>query len=227
MGLEQQITALVAASNALTGEVSGKMAVINQTVSAQKAELEAWRLGARDEMALPFRATVIVGGDANTFYPVPIRNYSHEKLGRLVIYRHASALHPKELGADNVAALLLELRVRADRWSDFSHTRVDYYGFSYHQSVAKVREDAVGRIVWLRGGGMEYKFLSDFDLSSGVVYCGTEILKPILGTGVPVYPEYPAPPYSGAGVKVSPLGAAPYAAPDAMWASHITTPTTI
>lgn len=49
MSLETQIANLVAATNQLTGEVSGKMAAINQTVDAKKAELDAWRNGARAE----------------------------------------------------------------------------------------------------------------------------------------------------------------------------------
>lgn len=47
MSLETQIANLVAATNQLTGEVSGKMAAINQTVDAKKAELDAWRNGAK------------------------------------------------------------------------------------------------------------------------------------------------------------------------------------
>lgn len=52
MSLETQIANLVAATNQLTGEVSGKMAAINQTVDAKKAELDAWRNNARSEFPL-------------------------------------------------------------------------------------------------------------------------------------------------------------------------------
>lgn len=53
MSLEQQVAALVAATNALTGEVAGKMAAINAALDAKKAELDAWRAGARGEY--PYR----------------------------------------------------------------------------------------------------------------------------------------------------------------------------
>lgn len=52
MSLETQIANLVAATNQLTGEVSGKMAAINQTVDAKKAELDAWRNNARSDFPL-------------------------------------------------------------------------------------------------------------------------------------------------------------------------------
>ncbi|MGQ0710352.1 MAG: hypothetical protein ACT4NV_11450 [Rhodoferax sp.] len=49
MSLEQQIAGLVTATNALTQEVSGKMAAITQTVDAKKGELDAWKANARRE----------------------------------------------------------------------------------------------------------------------------------------------------------------------------------
>lgn len=222
MSLEQQIAALVSASNNLTGEVAGKIGQIDAAVVAKKAELDVWRQGARSEMALPFVATITVGGDAATYYPVPIRVNPNSRLGRLVIYRDHGAPCPPSLGVDHVAGLVLELRSRGDLWGDFQTTRVDYYGFSYHLAVGRVRTDAVGRVVWLRGGGMQYQFLSDYDLRAGEVLDGTELLKPLLVADSPLYPLLPGAPYQGGAFKVSPL-----AAPDSIWTSHITTPTTI
>ncbi|WP_157760179.1 hypothetical protein [Chromobacterium violaceum] len=55
MSLEQQVAALVTASNNLTSTVAGKQADIDAKVAAKTAELEAWRQGARSTMTLPFR----------------------------------------------------------------------------------------------------------------------------------------------------------------------------
>lgn len=217
MNLEQQVAALVTASNDLTAEVAGKQAAIDAKVAAKIAELEAWRGGARSEMALPFVVNIKVGGDANTYYPVPIRLSRHNSLGRVVISRDHSAPHPASLGADHVAGLVLDMRVRADGWADFSHTRIDYYGFAYHNAVARLLTMPIGRVVWLRGGGMEYQISSDYDMKPGAIIEGTENLKPIIAANAMIYPEN-----ASGGFAVAAL-----AAPDTIFGSPITTPTAI
>ncbi|AOZ50866.1 hypothetical protein [Chromobacterium vaccinii] len=221
MSLEQQVAALVTASNNLTSTVAGKQADIDAKVAAKTAELDAWRQNARNEMTLPFRYSVEVGGDANTYYPVPIWASPYEKCGRLVIFRDYNAAHPSSLGTDHVAGLLLELSIRGSAWSDFWMTRAEYYGFAYHQAVAKVRTDLIGRVVWLRGGGMHYDFLADFDLGQGKLYGGTEGLKPLMQPDSILYPDAAAP-YKGGGVKVSPLTTV-----DPIWSSAISIPSPI
>ncbi|OQS39937.1 hypothetical protein [Chromobacterium haemolyticum] len=222
MSLESSIAELTRAATELTTTVRGKTSEIDAKVAAKTKELDAWRDGAKADMALPFSTTIMVGGDANTYYPVPIRTLAMRHLGRLVVYRDNNAAHPPSLGNGHVAGLVLDLRFRGDGWSDFYHTRVDYYGFAYHQSVAKVRVDHVGRFVWLRGGGMSYQFFADFDLEPGVVFQGTENLKPIYSADTPVYPLIESSPYLGGGVKVSPL-----TTPEPIWGSAITTSTVI
>ncbi|OQS32830.1 hypothetical protein [Chromobacterium haemolyticum] len=222
MSLESGIAELTRASTELTATVRGKTGEIDAKVAAKINELDAWRNSAKVDMALPFSATIMVGGDANTYYPVPIRPCPVRRLGRLVIYRDNNDACPPSLGSGHVAGLVLDLRMRGDGWSDFYHTRVDYYGFAYHQSVAKVRVDHIGRFVWLRGGGMSYQFFADFDLEPGVVIQGTENLKPIYSADTPVYPLVESAPYRGGGVKVSPL-----TTPEPIWGSAITTSTVI
>ena len=74
MSLETQIANLVAATNQLTGEVSGKMAAINQTVDAKKADLDAWRGGHLSEhpaLAVNFNASMLtLSGAAPQQVPV-------------------------------------------------------------------------------------------------------------------------------------------------------------
>jgi len=53
MSLETQIANLVAATNQLTGEVSGKMTQIDQRVEQKRGELDAWRSAARHEFVFP------------------------------------------------------------------------------------------------------------------------------------------------------------------------------
>ncbi|OQS35558.1 hypothetical protein B0T40_12505 [Chromobacterium haemolyticum] len=222
MSLESGIAELTRASTELTATVRGKSAEIDAKVVAKINELDTWRNGAKVDMALPFSTTIMVGGDANTYYPVPVRPCAVHHLGRLVVYRDNNAAHPPALGSNNVAGLVLDMRVRGDAWSDFYHTRVDYYGFAYHQSVARVQTDNIGRFLWLRGGGMSYQLFADFALEPGAVFQGTENLKPIYSENTPVYPLVEVPPYVGGGVKVSPL-----TAPDPIWGKAITTPTVI
>ncbi|KJH65745.1 hypothetical protein [Chromobacterium violaceum] len=221
MSLEQQVAALVTASNNLTSTVAGKQADIDAKVAAKTAELEAWRQGARSTMTLPFRYGITVGGDANTYYPVPLPFSVGEKCGRLVIYRDYNAPHPASLGTDHVAGLLLDLSIRGSGWYDFWMTRVEYYGFAYHQAVAKVRTDSIGRVIWLRGGGMHYDILADFDLQQGQSYLGTESLKPLMQADSALYPDCPNAPYAGNGIKVSPLTVV-----DPVWTAAIIIPTT-
>ena len=163
-------------------------------------------------MALPFRNTIIVNGDANTFYPVPIFGAPAE-LGRLVVRRYWAEPHPESLGATHVAGLLLEFSVRGMAWWDFSLTRIEDYQFAYHQSVGGFVTFAEGRIVWLRGGGMQYHIDADYPLSKTDLD-GTENLKPILVADTTLLPGRP-----GGGYKVSPK-----AVPDAGWDAPITLP---
>lgn len=221
MSLEQQVAALVTASNNLTSEVAGKQAAIDAKVAAKINELEAWRLGVRSEMALPFSVTVKVGGDANTFYPVPIFGAPNE-LCRLVIARRYNEPAPVSLGATHVAGLLLELSVRGSGWSDFNLTRIECYQFAYHQAVGGVIPFQAGRLFWLRGGGMEYRILSDYYLNPGSSSYGTENLKPILVADTPIMPEYVEAPFAGGGYKVSPKST-----PDLGWDAAIVMPKVI
>ncbi len=169
--------------------------------------------------SLPFATTIIVGGDVNTYYPVPVLFSPEHKLTRLIVYRYYNSAHPASLGADHVAGLLLELWVRGVAWSDFTLTRLMYYGFAYHQSVAAIESSLIGRIIYLRGGGMEYTISSDSDMGVGSILFGTELLKPIIAANTSICPLHPASPYAGGGVKVSPRTTT-----DPMWSAAITNP---
>jgi thiamine pyrophosphokinase len=37
--------------------------------------------------------------------------------------------------------------------------------FSYHHTIAKIQEYQMGRMLWLRGGGFEYKIKSNYNIS--------------------------------------------------------------
>lgn len=221
MSLESSIADLTRASTELTATVRGKTGEIDAKVAAKLNELEVWRTGARAEMALPFRNVIEVGGDANTFYPVPMIIRTGAEIGRFVIQRHYGAKHPESLGATHVAGLLLELSIRGAAWGDFSLTRIENYQFSYHQSVGGLINFFEGRIIWLRGGGMEYHIDSDVPYYKDS-FAGTENLKPILLPDTPLLPGHDRPPFAGGGYKVSPKTVA-----DAGWDAHITLPKVI
>lgn len=66
MSLETQVAGLISATTALTGEVSGKMALIDQRVDQKRNELDAWRTAYRAEDALGIQVFVsATGSDAN------------------------------------------------------------------------------------------------------------------------------------------------------------------
>ena len=140
--IEQKLDAAIDAQNALTQMVASKKGEIDAAVAAQISELNKWRDGARAEFALPYTCTVTVGGDANTYYPVPIANFIHHRLGRLVVARRYDNPHPASFGTDHVGGLLLELSIRGDLWMDFNLTRIDFLGFAYlsqHGSACRKR----------------------------------------------------------------------------------------
>lgn len=74
MSLEQQVAALVVASNSLTGEVAGKMGQIDQIVAGSEAAHKAWRdslLNQLPMMALNYNHDFLdIGGTAPNQLPV-------------------------------------------------------------------------------------------------------------------------------------------------------------
>lgn len=204
MSLEQQIATLVGSTSGLTQEVANKMGQIDGRVAGKITELEEWRKNTKSSFNLPYTKTILVGGDANTYYAVPLPFIPENNLARLVIRRYYGAPHPPSLGESHVADLLLEIVVRGSLWNLSSFTRVMYYAFAYHQSVAALETHQIGRVIWLRGGGMQYIFSSDTDLSFEATFYGSEVLKPLLGENSTLYPEHPNSPYAGGGVKVPP-----------------------
>jgi hypothetical protein len=86
--------------------------------------------------------------------------------------------------------------------------------------LGRIETQNIGRMVWLRGGGKDYKISSNFEIKAGESYFGTKQLIPILTTNTAIYTEHPTPPYAGGNFKVSPL-----TAQDARWATEISLPT--
>ena len=89
MTLEDELTKVVDAANRLTDEVSGKMAAINQTVDAKKAELDEWRNGAKNQFLNLALKTIFVPGDSDKWYPVCFP--SSPGLSFIYIGRHTHA----------------------------------------------------------------------------------------------------------------------------------------
>ena len=87
MSLEQQVTALVAASNNLTSAVNGKIGQIDQRMTQAEQEFDQF-VGTADErykthMSNSFK----VGGEWGKFYPVRI-DLRGGPVNLLNIYRH-------------------------------------------------------------------------------------------------------------------------------------------
>lgn len=153
MSLETQIANLVAATNQLTGEVSGKMASINQTVDAKKAELDAWRQGVNNDYANYFSADIAVLGNSEKWYPVVI-DLPVVAEGDIHIFRYIHTDNEK-YGMSN-GALRLHLCGMSGQWGGASASLFPMsYGYmgSWNYPVADFAITAWGMrvAIWLRG----------------------------------------------------------------------------
>jgi hypothetical protein len=129
-----------------------------------KAEFEEWKNSAKNIMQYPFEHTIRVDGDVNAYYPIRLEWGCREPF-HINIQRHFNAPFPASLGASHVGGLSLTLECCQKSWADFNFTKIKNFMFSYHHTIAKIQEYQMGRMLWLRGGGFEYKIKSDFNVT--------------------------------------------------------------
>jgi hypothetical protein len=178
-------------------------------VAAQKMAYDSWRSGAMASFAMPYQTTITVGGDPDTYYPVPIASTTADRIGKISIS-----------GGSQTAQLVTQLSVRGDAWYGTWLTRIEMHKIWGAALLGRIETQNIGRMVWLRGGGRDYKISSDFEILKDQEYFGTKQLVPILVANTPIYTGHPVAPYVGGNFKVSPLPAQ-----DSRWATEINLPT--
>ena len=205
MSLEQQVAALVTASNNLTGEVAGKIGQIDARVATKTAELDQWKVDNSPERRLV--RDITIGGSKDFFYPVWWSSPAAGNDGPLKLtvcrsyhWNGGPGEQPLNPGIPHQAGLLLEMESSDVSWGgDPKFLEIKRYAATYNQTVANVafqmlaqqfRIDpavagyggvADGTItgcmlcngLYLRGGGLTYRFISNLPLSNFGYHDGT------------------------------------------------------
>lgn len=133
--------------------------------------------------------TFEVGGDANTYYPVLIyKGHASQSFGMddIHISRFYAAKAPSTWNtATHKGGLSLSISYSGDQsWGGNDHfVKVSYFSEQYTTMVAGLVLSTSGLIVWLRGGGAEYKlntqnglaatatpYIGNFTAADGTVY---------------------------------------------------------
>ena len=164
-------------STALDDRVAAKEQQVNQFLAEAEPEKRMVQ-------------TLKIEGSSNYFYPVWFRFPGHEfGVGRLTVSRHYG-WNPGTLHATHIAALLLELEGNAHAWSgdacfldvkrfheryQTSCSHVGFAGYArYKREGAEHQnqtEDAVDyrmpvySTLYLRGGGLEYRFSANWAIN--------------------------------------------------------------
>lgn len=174
MSLEQQIGALVKASENLTGAVNGKIGEIDKEVEQAKKEFHSFQESADVRYKSLVSKSFKVGGQWGKYYPVRI-DLLGGPVNKLNIYRpdtyqnmgHVDGLDP-DVPPQIFTASIMGI---ADSWGH----RVPFYVFdTYHHKgttfIGKVVNNSrVGAIwVWLRGGGITYYITHDSKYISSI-----------------------------------------------------------
>ncbi|EKO3881156.1 hypothetical protein P0F40_002923 [Vibrio metschnikovii] len=181
MSLEQQVTALVEASNNLTSAVNNKIGQIDQRVTQAEQEFDQFVATADDRYKTHNANSFRVGGEWGKFYPVRIQ-LSGGPVNQLNLYRiNANANKGNINGLDpsvTPGTFTAHLFGIGDAWGH----RTPFYAFdSYHEKEHRF----IGRVtnyyrvqaiwVWLRGGGVDYYLAHEnlaIDANDIVVHTG-------------------------------------------------------
>lgn len=158
MSLEQQVTALVEASNNLTGAVNGKISEIDQRVATAEQEFDDFIANADNRYVTRSGTMITVGGDSDKFYPVYIPANS-TGIAQLQIAR---MIHNDRNWA---GALSAQFYVQNNAWSGYPNVFVmDFLAIATHSStppeisadgfIADYKQGVLyipGVLFWLRG----------------------------------------------------------------------------
>ncbi|MCD9539238.1 hypothetical protein [Photobacterium carnosum] len=166
MSLEQQIGALVKASENLTGAVNGKIGEIDKEVDAAKAQFQQFQNEADERYQSLINTKFRVGGEWGKFYPVFIR-MAGGPVNNLNLYRPSTYENVGNItGFDgsSTGTFTASIFGIADNWGH----RIPFYSFdSYHYKDTMFLGEVLnnsridGLWVWLRGGGLDYYLTHD------------------------------------------------------------------
>lgn len=137
--------------------------------------------------------TIVIEGDANTYYPVQIQVQTNKEMPQTIsIYKNLgsqTADYPYN-HTNGTSSLWLLYECRSKIWDGnggFIKTKYKYQGYATLVSHTELTGGASGDlVVWLRGGGTFYAISSDNTIVVNVHYSNTNI-------GSADYPIYVAP----------------------------------
>jgi len=150
MALEQQIAALATEANALTTEVTGKMAAIDAKVAAKELEVDNYLATADTKYISHIGFPIdLTQGDPNTYYPVILPNSRMSGIHSVNIsrgYYHQDGL--------NLGGCELRVEYRLDHWPNNGDLyKATLYKDSIHQLCGGIeRAGVAGVAVFLLGG---------------------------------------------------------------------------
>lgn len=197
MSLEQQVTALVASANALTGAVNGKIGDIDQEMVAAKQSFENFKDSADGRYYSGESKSIRVDGDTDTFYPVlfalsgktvpssPESNVS----GRIHYFHLLKYVHDKSTG-DGAFRFMLD--VSTNGWGGYtSYLEPVAHDYTQKPFLGNYRYASFGYYIvfWLRGGGRTYNYQSSWGVEPVVLMERTNTMT--LSHGSPAAEAYP------------------------------------
>lgn len=167
MSLEQQIGALVKASENLTGAVNGKIGEIDKEVDTAKAQFQQFQNDADERYKTHLSTRFKVGGEWGRFYPIRI-DLRGGPVNMLNIYRPDLYENKGNINgldsSSNPGTFTASIMSIGDNWAH----RTPFYAFdTYHEKgnrfIGKVTNHyrVQSLWVWLRGGGIGYWLTHD------------------------------------------------------------------
>jgi hypothetical protein len=134
-----------------------------------------------------YQGVFTVNGDKDMYYPVVFKNGNQNVINHLTIYRSYHEPGPNELHPTHKGGLLLEIDVNYGGWGGQSYGwEIANHREAYHPTFANASHGMhnKGFIIWLRGGGFQYRYNSDKPAYLQVAYSTAELIY-----------EYPHPGY--------------------------------
>ncbi|OBU32248.1 hypothetical protein [Photobacterium kishitanii] len=158
MSLEQQIGALVKASENLTGAVNGKIGEIDKEVEIAKQQFEEFKVSADDRYKLRTGVKFFVGGQADKFIPViillPTQPISNIEIHRSILQEDSNANgHSGSSGSPGTTSIVFEaLGASWGHRYGFTHLIAHYHKTQVMLADYKNDYRMSHLVIWLRGG---------------------------------------------------------------------------
>ena len=126
-----------------------------------------------------YQGTFIVNGDKDKYYPVVFKRANQNRINHLKIYRSYGEAGPNELSATHRGGLLLEIDVNYGGWGGQAYDwKIANLRQIYHETFANAAHAShnTAFIVWLRGGGFQYHYESEYPTQLQVALSTSELI---------------------------------------------------